>query len=404
MSSRLVDTHILGDKHIQLWRTPPTKFSSTTTNRDAYTGRGVCDKTKRDIAPQPQLQTEKNAAFYASTTSGEAYKPHAIQPRPHIVTEQKSVEPKAKFYGSTTAGSAYVKHEIQPASDKVRHAQTESMHREAVRPFYGTTTSSDTYVQHQQTQQATALKATGDQINLGGDNRKFYGTTTSRQSFVPHTAQEPAKLSTTASTGSVHLSSDNKFYDDTTTKSTYVQHEISKQQSAAPNITYKPNRAYFYGSTTSQETYQPWTVDPPKPVHPHDNLTPSGGFSGTTTNSDTFKGWQLPKQRLSLGLETVNNAFHVMIPKQKLLPATHTEVFTTVSENQHTVEIVVLQGESNKASDNAVLGSFELVGIPPAPVGQPQIQVTFIVNQDSVLHVDAIDKITGQKHHIAILR
>lgn len=105
---------------------------------------------------------------------------------------------------------------------------------------------------------------------------------------------------------------------------------------------------------------------------------------------------------LSLGVETLGGVMTVLIPRNTTIPTRKTEIFTTAADNQTNVEIHVLQGERPLAKDNRTLGRFILEGIPPAPRGVPQIEVTFDIDANGILHVSAKDKATGKERKIRI--
>jgi molecular chaperone DnaK len=105
---------------------------------------------------------------------------------------------------------------------------------------------------------------------------------------------------------------------------------------------------------------------------------------------------------LSLGIETLGGVNTIMIPKNTTIPTSKTQIFTTAADNQASVEVHVLQGERPMAQDNRSLGKFILEGIPPAPRGVPQIEVTFDVDANGILTVTAKDKATGKERSIKI--
>jgi molecular chaperone DnaK len=105
---------------------------------------------------------------------------------------------------------------------------------------------------------------------------------------------------------------------------------------------------------------------------------------------------------LTLGIETAGQVSTPMIPRNTTIPSKKTQVFSTYADNQPGVEIVVLQGERPMSSDNKKLGNFKLDGIPPAPRGTPQIEVTFDIDANGILHVSAKDLGTGKDHKITI--
>ena len=105
---------------------------------------------------------------------------------------------------------------------------------------------------------------------------------------------------------------------------------------------------------------------------------------------------------LSLGVETLGGVFTKLIERNTTIPTKKKEIFSTAADNQPAVEIHVLQGERPRAADNITLGKFHLTGIPPAPRGVPQIEVTFDIDQNGILNVSAMDKGTGRSQTITI--
>jgi molecular chaperone DnaK len=105
---------------------------------------------------------------------------------------------------------------------------------------------------------------------------------------------------------------------------------------------------------------------------------------------------------LSLGIETMGGVMTVLIPRNTTIPTRKSEIFSTASDNQTSVEVHVLQGERSMARDNRTLGKFHLVGLPPAPRGVPQIEVTFDIDANGIVNVSAKDLGTGKEQKITI--
>ena len=105
---------------------------------------------------------------------------------------------------------------------------------------------------------------------------------------------------------------------------------------------------------------------------------------------------------LSLGIETLGGVFTRLIPRNTTIPTKKSQVFSTATDNQPQVGIKCLQGEREMAADNKLLGQFDLVGLPPAPRGVPQIEVTFDIDANGIVNVGAKDKNTGKEQNIVI--
>ena len=105
---------------------------------------------------------------------------------------------------------------------------------------------------------------------------------------------------------------------------------------------------------------------------------------------------------LSLGIETMGGVMTTLIPRNTTIPTRKSEIFSTASDNQTSVEVHVLQGERSLARDNRTLGKFHLVGLPPAPRGVPQIEVTFDIDANGIVNVSAKDLGTGKEQKITI--
>jgi len=142
--------------------------------------------------------------------------------------------------------------------------------------------------------------------------------------------------------------------------------------------------------------------DPHKGVNPDEVVAIGAAIQGGVLGGEVKDVLLLDVTPLSLGIETLGGVTTVLIPRNTTIPTKRSEVFSTADDNQTTVEIHVLQGEREMAVDNRTIGKFQLTGIPPAPRGMPQIEVTFDIDANGILHVSAKDKATGKEQKIRI--
>ncbi len=139
-----------------------------------------------------------------------------------------------------------------------------------------------------------------------------------------------------------------------------------------------------------------------KSVNPDEVVAIGAAIQGGVLGGEVKDVLLLDVTPLSLGIETLGGVTTVLIPRNTTIPTRKSEVFSTAEDSQTTVEIHVLQGERQMATDNRTIGKFQLTGIPPAPRGMPQVEVGFDIDANGILHVSAKDKASGKEQKIRI--
>ncbi len=142
--------------------------------------------------------------------------------------------------------------------------------------------------------------------------------------------------------------------------------------------------------------------EPNRSVNPDEVVAIGAAIQGGVLGGEVKDVLLLDVTPLSLGIETLGGVTTVLIQRNTTIPTKKSEVFSTAEDNQTTVEIHVLQGERQMAVDNRTIGKFQLTGIPPAPRGMPQVEVTFDIDANGILHVSAKDKASGKEQKIRI--
>ena len=137
-------------------------------------------------------------------------------------------------------------------------------------------------------------------------------------------------------------------------------------------------------------------------VNPDEAVAVGAAIQGGVLGGDVKDVLLLDVTPLSLGIETMGGVFTKLIPRNTTIPTKKSQIFSTAADGQTAVSIHVLQGEREMAAQNRTLGNFDLVGIPAAPRGVPQIEVTFDIDANGIVHVSAKDLGTGKEQHIQI--
>ncbi|MCA1604986.1 MAG: molecular chaperone DnaK, partial [Acidobacteria bacterium] len=189
-----------------------------------------------------------------------------------------------------------------------------------------------------------------------------------------------------------------------------IQRTIPPMQLALKDAGLKPenvDEVILVGGSTRIPKVQQIVKDffkkePHKGVNPDEVVAIGAAIQGAVLTGEQKDVLLLDVTPLSLGIETLGGVTTVLIPRNTTIPTKKSEVFSTAEDNQTTVEIHVLQGERELAVHNKTIGKFQLTGIPPAPRGMPQVEVTFDTDANGILHVTAKDKTTGKEQKIRI--
>src|SRR5437660_222022 len=189
-----------------------------------------------------------------------------------------------------------------------------------------------------------------------------------------------------------------------------IQRTIPPMEQALKDAGIKPNEideVLLVGGSTRIPKIQDivrkfFSKEPNKGVNPDEVVAIGAAVQGAVLTGEQKDVLLLDVTPLSLGIETLGGVTTVLIPRNTTIPTKKSETFSTADDNQTTVEIHVLQGERELATYNKTIGKFQLTGIPPAPRGLPQVEVTFDIDANGILHVSAKDKATGKEQKIRI--
>jgi molecular chaperone DnaK len=189
-----------------------------------------------------------------------------------------------------------------------------------------------------------------------------------------------------------------------------IQRTIPPMEQALKDAGLKPeevDEVILVGGSTRMPKIQEvvkkfFNKEPNKSVNPDEVVAIGAAIQGAVLTGEQKDVLLLDVTPLSLGIETLGGVMTVLIPRNTTIPTKKTETFSTADDSQTQVEIHVLQGERPMARDNRTIGKFQLTGIPPAPRGIPQIEVTFDIDANGILHVSAKDKATGKEQKVRI--
>jgi molecular chaperone DnaK len=189
-----------------------------------------------------------------------------------------------------------------------------------------------------------------------------------------------------------------------------VQRTIGPLKQALADAGLKPaevDEVVLVGGSTRMPRVQQvvkeyFAKEPHKGVNPDEVVAIGAAVQGGVLSGEVKDVLLLDVTPLSLGIETLGGVTTVLIPRNTTIPTKKSEIFSTATDNQTSVEVHVLQGERSLAKDNRTMGRFHLTGLPPAPRGLPQVEVTFDIDANGIVNVMATDKATGKEQKITI--
>jgi molecular chaperone DnaK len=269
------------------------------------------------------------------------------------------------------------------------------------------------------------VKSTNGDTHLGGDDfdqkvidwlvdeyKKDQGIDLSKEMELSTTQQTEINLPfvTADQTGPKHLNMSLTRAKFEQLIDALVQRTVEPMEKALKDANLKPSaidEVILVGGSTRIPKVQEivkgfFQREPHKGVNPDEVVAIGAAIQGGVLAGDVKDVLLLDVTPLSLGIETLGGVTTVLIQRNTTIPTKKAEIFSTAEDNQTTVEIHVLQGEREMAINNRTIGRFQLTGIPPAPRGIPQIEVTFDIDANGILHVSAKDKATGKEQKIRI--
>lgn len=350
------------------------KFNATTTNRDEYKQWELPERHMHaPAAARPQVPFEGTSSYH------DAYHPHQLEARvPVHVEPYKGTG--VKFDATSSYHDQYPAHALQQRSPMAPVTPKRDTGK-----FDGTSSYKDQYPAYQVEPHVPQHGPKYEHKSV-----PFDATTTNQDMYKAYQVEPHVALH-----APVQARPHTKFEGTTTNQDAYKAYAVQPRE--VHHVDYKYAPVPFEGETEAHAQYKQWELEkrPPPPPAP---IRASLPFEGTTTNKEMFKGWALPKKRPTLGIAMVGDQYHVLLPSTLTTPCHGKQVFTTVHDNQPHMSFVIYAGDSPKASNNVHLGQFQLLGVPEAPFGEPQIEITFHLDNNNVLTVEARDQDSGRHH------
>ncbi|MDA9098655.1 Hsp70 family protein [bacterium] len=370
-------------REIRVSHAAGARFDDHTTNRDSF--------VPHEVSPAPygngasKQYAPSYVKFDGMTTNAHDFVPHPVLPSPAVARKPYRMY-EAKFDDETTNKAEFPAHDVvSPAP----HSQVRKQYAPSGVKFDGHTTNRDSYVAYPVSPSPVVQHKPYRMYEA-----KFDDETTNRAEFPAHKVVSPSPHSQVKKQ---YAPSGVKFDGRTTAGESFTPHKVIP----SPAVQRKPYRMYeakFDDETTNRAEFPAHeVVSPSTHSQVRKQYAPSGvNFDGVTTNAADFHAHTIAAKRPPVGLWVENDRTEILIHAGRELPARATRVFSTTEKNQSSVAVRIVQGFSRRASENEVLGVFEMAGIAPGPRGSAQIKITFSMDEKGVLTVEGTDLETRQ--------
>ncbi|KAK9837503.1 hypothetical protein WJX81_007279 [Elliptochloris bilobata] len=326
----------------------------------------------------------RDAPLYALTTNQDAFKkwelerraplPMAPRPVPLVLAQRSPV----RFSAQTSYAAEFPAHTIAP-----RPAPPPFQQRAGGARFDAVTSYTDEFHAHEVEARPPAPQPMPRPKPRPWDARTAY-----QDEFPAHAVEPRAPVPAAPATRSAA-----KFDSTTTSASDYVRHALEPH--AVVPVEHVRAMVPFVGETEAQAVFQPWPVHirpPPPEVQPRQTVP----FTGSSSSHADYQGTQPAPGRAAFGVAMLGDRMHTLIPANAPLPASAKQVFTSAHAGQREMSLLLCQGGDICASRNKLLGQFHLRGLPPAPAGTPQVEVTFNVSAAGEFSAAAQDMESGR--------
>ena len=299
------------------------------------------------------------------------------------------------FVGESTADADYVRYDLDYAQAK--RARRPQPREQPNIPFTGRSTSASDFVAHPESGPRQPFKE--DAVYVPS-KAPFYASTTAGETYVKYDLK--GAQSERARRPQPREQPNIPFTGRSTSASDFVAHPGSgPRQPMREQTVYVPSSAPFFDQTTSGDAYQRWNVQPKRagapPYKPHE--VPNIPFEGQSTQKADFRRWSLGKRRLSVGIALNGGIFYPLVSGVERLPASVTEIVTTVTDNQRSALLLLYQGEREIARENLLIGTLKIPDIDRAPAGFPRFQVHLSIDESNSLSLRVENLETGRLQH-----